>query len=32
MWVNFGPDDEEYDRLDILRVAYDLLREKARQG
>jgi hypothetical protein len=29
MTVNFGP-DSEYDRMDIVRVAYELLREKAR--
>jgi hypothetical protein len=28
MTVNFGT-DSEYDRMDILRVAYELLREKA---
>jgi hypothetical protein len=29
MIVNFGP-DSEYDRMDIVRVAYELLREKVR--
>lgn len=28
--VNFGPDDPEYDRMDIVRAAYELLRQKAR--
>ena len=28
--VSFGPDDSEYDRMDIVRAAYELLRQKAR--
>jgi len=28
--VNFGPDDSEYDRIEIVRAAYELLRQKAR--
>ena len=28
--VNFGPDDFEYDRMDIIRAAYELLRQRAR--
>jgi hypothetical protein len=28
--VSFGPDDSKYDRMDIVRAAYELLRQKAR--